>query len=175
MKSYMVILASLALAACQSTTGAPLQASAVNQIHEGSSTKADVKKLLGEPENQMLQGDDQDYWIYSRSKMDSNAGAGTAGFMALYAGAAVLGSVTPLGSAALAIPAVGGAAINSNTQSKNTSYNLMVVFRGNIVSSCRLQTMSSTYRPGIMIFTPMSISQNSKEVRCTDVGKGSTD
>jgi len=86
MKSYCVVLLTIAVLGCSSTAGRKVETNLVGQIKEGISTKADVEKLLGPPysRTRLVDGTEKFQWFYS--EVSSTAGFGYLALMGLGTG-----------------------------------------------------------------------------------------
>src|SRR5690348_6064462 len=152
------ILCGILLSGCnETTTGQQFGITSVRQIETGKTDKATVRQLLGPAPQTTITGKNEETWAYVFSSSGNDAQEHIAPI-------AVAGFLPVVG----VVPALTG---TGNITAKNLTERLVIVFKGNIVSSCVLtrSSITSTAATGLMNSGNVSSKQESHDIPCNQV------
>jgi len=172
MRIPSTIEAALCLAACNQTTGQQFEAAAARDIKIGSD-KATVQRLIGEPQQRTALANGEETWVYDFSKVQSDAGGRAAAGTAIWYGGALATSFIPGASLAMIPATLGAVAVNSKSNTELDKQTLTIVFKKNIVTACKLQSLKMTTEMSVYPLGPGSTNSKTSntEINCADIVK----
>jgi hypothetical protein len=166
MRFLIVFLMPLILGACQTVASGPqVSSDAVTQIQIGRTDKVAVEGLLGKPTMRNVGNNGEEVWTYSGYQSQSDGAERSALGTAAFGAGAVVGGfipiVGPLVAAGASVAAMDGA------QGSYASKTLTITFRRNLVTACRLATMTTTVKTSV--FSGAKQNTQGEDIPCAEV------
>ena len=145
--SFVFVSVLSLLTACAAEGGREFSASSANEIHTGTSSKADVVSLLGNPLQRNISPNGDETWTYQHVHGEDSNPAQTF----------VLS----------AIPGFGPMIALNNAQTQSNMDTVTISFHGDSVVACRTQSLSQSGR----LTDATGGSTTIRETSCGDISK----
>jgi outer membrane protein assembly factor BamE (lipoprotein component of BamABCDE complex) len=165
MRYLIGLIASVLLTGCQTASGPQVSTNDVTQIQVGRTDKATIEGLLGKPTYRNVVRSGEETWIYSGYQTGGDAGGRAVAGVGAFTVGTVVGGFVPIVGPLVAAGAT--AAAMNGAQSTSQTKTLTVIFKKNVVASCRLTTSTTTITTSG--FGGVAPSSQSEELPCSEV------